>query len=176
MGQCNIVSEWCELTIYEIVSSALLSHDIFTDTKGAGTHLHLMQIRSRCFRSAHSGLRSRTVFYLLLYLSPSLLLSFLLLLSLSYAHSCSPSLPPARTSRAGSLSEDWDVAWRHHSPPTRPNTVKVLSALPVSRKILIIIKKKINISSKIRHTSNRKIITEGLFLSEIFKNIIQLDK
>lgn len=105
MGQCNTVLEWCELTIYEIVSSALLSRDIFTSTKGAGTHLHLMQIRSRCFRSAHSGLRSRTVFYL------SLCLSVVLLVVLSYGHSCSPSLPPARTSRAGSLS------WRIETLP-----------------------------------------------------------
>lgn len=42
----------------------LVPRDIFTGTKGAGKHLRLMQIRSRCFRSAHSGLRSRTVSYL----------------------------------------------------------------------------------------------------------------
>lgn len=82
MGQCNTVLEWCELAIYEIVSSALLSRDIFTGTKGAGTHLRLMQIRSRCFRSAHSGLRSRTVVCLSFSLSFSRLLSFLLSSSL----------------------------------------------------------------------------------------------
>lgn len=52
----------------------LFSRDIFTGTKGAGKHLRLMQIRSRCFRSAHSGLRSCTVSYLslclFLYRSP----------------------------------------------------------------------------------------------------------
>lgn len=100
MGQCNAVWERRELAIYEIVSSALLQRDILTGTKGAGMHLRLMQIRSRCFRSAHSGLRSRTV-------SPasrSLLSRRSSRVLLSYGHSRSPSLPPAWTSRAGSLS------------------------------------------------------------------------
>jgi len=76
------------------------------NTKEAGTHLHLMQIRSRCFRSAHSGLRSRTVFGLSLSLSFSLPLSFFLSFSLTQTL-FSPSLPPARISRAGSFS--WKI-------------------------------------------------------------------
>lgn len=93
MGQCNTVRERRELAIYEMVSPALLQRDISTGTKGAGMHLHLMQIRSRCLRSARSGLRSRTV-------SPVPPIPP----AASVGHSCSPSLPPARTSRAGSLS------------------------------------------------------------------------
>lgn len=62
----------------------LFPRDIFTGTKGAGKHLRLMQIRSRCFRLAHSGLRSRTVFYLSL--------SFFLSLSHSLSFSSSRSI------------------------------------------------------------------------------------
>lgn len=130
MGQCNAVWEWRELAIYEIVPSALLQRDISTGIKEAGVHLRLMQIRSRCLRSAHSGLRSRTVSLL------PLVPSFSSVVVLSHGHSRSPSLPPARTSRAGSPS------WRIEMLPdvtsyATANTVEVLSALPASIKILI---------------------------------------
>lgn len=48
-----------ELAIYKIVFFAPRARDIFISIKGAGKHLRLMQIRSRCFRLAYSGLRSR---------------------------------------------------------------------------------------------------------------------
>lgn len=105
-----------------------------------------------------SPLRVKVTYRLLPLALSSSLSSVVFRVVLSYGHSCSPSLPPARTSRAGSLSWRIETLLDVIIHLLRDQTPWKFCQHFRRVKIFISIKRKINISSKICHISNRKII------------------